>query len=100
MGIRKMIVQGIPINVVISRMCPRETIYFIPESVMAEVARRELEWQYEAMEDIEMPIKVKKQGSKYVVTDPKGKVYGKHATKEGASKQQAAINISKHKRGK
>ena len=44
---------------------------------------------------------IKKQGDKFVVTNRAGtKVLGTHKTREAATKQLAAIEISKHKRGK
>lgn len=44
---------------------------------------------------------VKKQGNKFVVTNKSGtKVLGTHKTKKEANAQLAAIEISKHKRGK
>ncbi len=44
---------------------------------------------------------IRKEGSSYVLRSKKtGKVLGKHPTKEAAIKQEVAIEISKHKRGK
>ena len=44
---------------------------------------------------------IKKEGSKYVVYDSKGKKkLGSHPTKKQAQAQIAAREISKHKRGK
>lgn len=44
---------------------------------------------------------IKKSGSGYAVTTKSGsKVLGKHKTKKQAQKQLAAIEISKHKKGK
>lgn len=40
---------------------------------------------------------IKKEGSKWVLYSKKGKVLGKHDTKESAKKQEAAIQISKSK---
>ena len=40
-----------------------------------------------------MPVKTGKSGTKYVVRDASGRVYGKHTTKKGADSQASAINI-------
>jgi len=42
-----------------------------------------------------MPLTIKKDGSQYVVTDPSGKKFGKHKTKQEAIDQIAAIEMSK-----
>lgn len=46
-----------------------------------------------------MPLRITKKGNKYCVTDPAGKQFGCHPTKNRAVDQIAAIEISKHKRG-
>ncbi len=38
---------------------------------------------------------IKKRGGKYKLISGKGKVLGSHSTREGAAKQERAINISK-----
>ncbi len=44
---------------------------------------------------------IKKRGDKYVLVSKKtGKVLGTHPTREAAVKQEQAIEISKHKKGK
>lgn len=47
-----------------------------------------------------MPVKVEQRGTRYVVVDPSGHVYGEHNTREKAEKQREAIEINKHKKGK
>jgi hypothetical protein len=46
-----------------------------------------------------MPLHVQKKGSKYVVTDPAGKEFGTHSTKQKAIDQIVAIEISKKSKG-
>lgn len=43
---------------------------------------------------------ITKEGSKWVVKSTTGKVLGKHDTKKKAEAQLAAVEISKHRRGK
>ncbi len=45
-----------------------------------------------------MPIKVVKRGSKYVVTDPKGRVFGTHASNRKAQAQRRAIEANTRKK--
>lgn len=45
-----------------------------------------------------MPVKVVKRGNKYIVTDPKGRVYGTHATKAKAERQRRAIEVNTRKK--
>lgn len=47
-----------------------------------------------------MPLTVKKQGDKWIVTDPSGKNFGSHPSKQKAIDQLAAIEMSKKRRGK
>lgn len=45
-----------------------------------------------------MPVKVRKRGSQFVVTDPKGKVFGTHTTKAKAEAQRRAIEANKRQK--
>jgi len=47
-----------------------------------------------------MPLKIKKQGSKFLVVEPSGKRLGTHSSREKARNQIIAIEISKKRRGK
>lgn len=47
-----------------------------------------------------MPLTIKKKGSQYMVTDPNGKNFGTHKTKQEAIDQIAAIEMSKKRQGK
>lgn len=47
-----------------------------------------------------MPLKVRKRGKKFKVTEPSGKVRGTHTSRKSAVKQIQAININKKGRGK
>lgn len=44
-----------------------------------------------------MPLTIKKQGGKFIVTDPSGKKFGTHDTKQGAIDQIGAIESNKAK---
>lgn len=44
-----------------------------------------------------MPVRVSKRGSKYVVTDPNGKVFGSHTTKAQAEAQRRAIEANRRR---
>lgn len=46
-----------------------------------------------------MPLTIKKKNGKYCVTDPEGKTFGCHATKDEAVKQIGAIESNKSKSG-
>lgn len=46
-----------------------------------------------------MPLTIKKQGGKYIVTDPAGKKFGTHDSKKDAVDQIAAIESNKSKSG-
>jgi hypothetical protein len=43
-----------------------------------------------------MPVRVEKRGSKFVATDPSGRIYGTHSSREKAERQRRAIEASKH----
>ena len=45
-----------------------------------------------------MPVKVVKRGSKYGVTDPKGRVYGTHTSNSKAQAQRRAIEANTRKK--
>jgi hypothetical protein len=42
-----------------------------------------------------MPLKIVKRGSGYIVTDPAGKVFGTHPSRQKALRQMAAIKSKK-----
>lgn len=44
-----------------------------------------------------MPLKVSKRSAKYIVTDPKGKVFGSHSTKAKAEAQRRAIEANRRR---
>jgi hypothetical protein len=43
-----------------------------------------------------MPVRIVKRGSKWVATDPSGKVYGRHDSKAKAERQRRAIEMHRH----
>ena len=47
-----------------------------------------------------MPLTIKKEGGKFIVTDPSGKKFGTHDTKQGAVNQIGAIESEKRRRHK